>query len=175
MFSGHVFEIEAGAYARQLFFQNASGQSVVDLYSFQFGAGLISTQLAVRGVNGSDQEIRIQVAQNFNAAAWTFTNWTVQDLLVFNGGSSANLITGSNRNDFIHGGVGNDTADRQGRPGLSLGRTTREFAPTAADTPACSLRVVGVRQECSLQLVRLTGTRAPKAHRSRGCRRRPSP
>jgi hypothetical protein len=60
-----------------LAFRNTSGTdiSIAKFAGDQFGTDLISTSLAVRGVNGTQQDIAIETDSNFSAARWTFTNW----------------------------------------------------------------------------------------------------
>jgi len=92
-----------------LAFTNTAGDTNVILDANQFGTGLISTHLAVRGVNGTGQGLIINVASSFSAAKFTFTNWNHTDALALNGSSSANVITGSSKKDLIEGKNGSDT------------------------------------------------------------------
>jgi Ca2+-binding RTX toxin-like protein len=92
-----------------LAFTNTAGDTNVILNASQFGTGLISTHLAVRGVNGTGQGIIIMVGSSFSAAKFTFTNWNGIDAIALNGSSSANVITGSSKKDFIDGNNGSDT------------------------------------------------------------------
>lgn len=84
----------------------------------QFGTGKISSTLSVTGQSDSNkQTITINNASNFSAANWTFTTWyyssfsSNSDLLIINGTTGDDTITGSTSKDSIDGGLGNDTAD----------------------------------------------------------------
>jgi Ca2+-binding RTX toxin-like protein len=88
--------------------QNNSGTTAVVFASTQFGAGLISTSLAVTGTNGGVQFIAIGAASNFSAAAWTFTNWEATDIVAIQGTIGADTVTGSIMNDLINGNDGVD-------------------------------------------------------------------
>jgi Ca2+-binding RTX toxin-like protein len=95
-----------------LTFRNTSGSdiSIAKFAGDQFGTGLISTSLAVRGVNGTQQDITIETDSNFSASRWTFTNWEKYlDFIEIFGGSSGNVLKGSRANDSIDGGAGADT------------------------------------------------------------------
>ena len=91
-----------------LTFNNTSGTSSGTFNAAQFGAGLISTSLAVTGAGGT-QSIVINNVSNFSAAAWTFATWTNgTDTITLNGTGGTDTITGSSQNDTIVGGVGAD-------------------------------------------------------------------
>lgn len=84
----------------------------------QFGTGKISSTLSVTGQSDSNkQTITINNASNFSAANWTFTTWyyssfsSNSDLLIINGTTGDDTITGSTSKDSIDGGLGSDTAD----------------------------------------------------------------
>jgi len=95
-----------------LAFRNTSGTdiSIAKFTGDQFGTGLISTSLAVRGVNGTQQDITIETDSNFSASRWTFTNWEKYlDFVEIFGGSASNVLIGSRANDSLDGGAGADT------------------------------------------------------------------
>ncbi|MDH2348678.1 VCBS domain-containing protein, partial [Bradyrhizobium sp. SSUT77] len=92
-----------------LAFNNTSGTSSLTLNAAQIGTGLISSSLAVTGAGGV-QNITVNNASNFSAAAWTFSNWISSiDNIFINGTAGNDTIVGSSQADTIHGGAGNDT------------------------------------------------------------------
>jgi len=88
--------------------QNNAGSTAVAFSADQFGAGLISTSLAVTGTNGSVQLIGIGNASNFSAAAWTFSNWEATDFVGISGTAGADTLTGSIKNDLLVGNADSD-------------------------------------------------------------------
>jgi Ca2+-binding RTX toxin-like protein len=90
-------------------FQNTSGTSFAGFAELQFGTGLISTSLAVTGVNGSVQILAVGNATNFSAANWTFTNWeNATDIVAIVGTVGADTLIGSIKSDGINGDAGAD-------------------------------------------------------------------
>jgi Ca2+-binding RTX toxin-like protein len=89
-------------------FKNTSGFSAVSLAAVEFGAGLISSSLALTGVNGSSQNIGVGGASNFSAANWTFTNWETTDIVAIQGTVGADTIIGSIKTDALDGTDGAD-------------------------------------------------------------------
>ncbi|HMP55333.1 MAG TPA: calcium-binding protein, partial [Novosphingobium sp.] len=90
--------------------------------SAQFGAGKISTALAVVGTNGNNasQNIVVNVVSGtaFSAAGWTFSLWNNTagvDTITLNGAAGNETITGSSRADVINAGDGDDAIN--GGPG----------------------------------------------------------
>jgi Ca2+-binding RTX toxin-like protein len=85
--------------------------------SDQFGPGLIAHDVAVTGDDENNSLVVIlTTASNFSAAAWTFSNWTVNnsfqvpiDRVTLIGTSGADTITGSSQQNFFEGGDGADT------------------------------------------------------------------
>jgi Ca2+-binding RTX toxin-like protein len=92
-----------------LSFDNSSGTSGVTLNASQIAAGYIAPALAVTGAAGT-QNITVNNAANFSAAAWNFASWTPgTDRITINGTTSADTITGSTQADTLDGGAGVDT------------------------------------------------------------------
>lgn len=74
-----------------------------------FNAAQLPANFTVTGANGA-QTLAITNATNFSAAAWTFNNWEVVDLVTIAGTTGADLITGGNGagGNLITGGDGID-------------------------------------------------------------------
>ena len=81
----------------------------VYLVQGQFGAGF-SAALAVVGSALADQlEISMTSAGTFSLAGFSFTNWSVSDLVVVGGTTGADTIVGSTGRDWLLGSGGDDT------------------------------------------------------------------
>jgi Ca2+-binding RTX toxin-like protein len=91
-----------------LAFRNTAGTSTAIFVANDFGGGFISNSLAVRGVNGSHQNITVNDAANFSAAHWSFKNWDSSDVVVIEGNGGGTSLTGSSHNDIIHAHQGAD-------------------------------------------------------------------
>ncbi|MFO1157330.1 MAG: hypothetical protein U1E60_00685 [Reyranellaceae bacterium] len=84
-------------------FVNTSGTSTATFSSAQFGAGLISTSLAVTGTAFTTAiVVNAQSGATFDMSAWTFTTWTAgTDTITLVGSTGTESITGSSQNDVF--------------------------------------------------------------------------
>jgi Ca2+-binding RTX toxin-like protein len=89
-------------------FVNTTGGSIVFLNASQFGTGLISSALAVKGTATANQSIDIVDASNFSAEDWSFTDWGPGDGLGIDGTAGADTLIGSSQIDLFRGGLGKD-------------------------------------------------------------------
>lgn len=77
----------------------------------QFSGGM-STSLSIVGSAGFNTFAVSLQGGTFSAAAFTFTNWDDADrVMLSSSGSTAAILTGTTRNDYLFGGDGNDTLD----------------------------------------------------------------
>ena len=92
-----------------ILYSNA-GTATATFASNQYGAGLISNSVAITG-NAAVNRIVVNLSApgTFSAAGWTFSSWTVNDTITFNGTSGADTITGSSQADTFFAGDGVDT------------------------------------------------------------------
>jgi len=62
----------------------------------------------IEGTASADT-VDVDVTNNFTFASTTFTNWSANDVINFDGSANANNITGSTFKDTFNSGAGNDT------------------------------------------------------------------
>jgi Ca2+-binding RTX toxin-like protein len=90
--------------------------TAVFLDANQFGAGLISTSLSIKGTDGVGASLNIFDASNFSAAGFTFTNWlhtedsNTNHRISIGGTNGADTLTGNDAtSNTLAGDDGNDT------------------------------------------------------------------
>jgi serralysin len=110
--------------------------------SVLFSASQLPASFAVTGLDGDLQELTINGASVFSAAAWTFTAWNnAEDFISINGTSAGDAIAGTSQNDSIGGGTGADILDGAGGSdtylffsGDSVGDTIIDSGTSGIDT-----------------------------------------
>ncbi len=102
---------------RLVFTSNGSvgGITILEFKPDQFGAGLLSTSLAIIGhadtLDALVIEMSLAPSGAFSMAGFSFANWSSTDALVLFGASGDESLTGSVSRDVIEGREGNDTLD----------------------------------------------------------------
>ena len=152
----HSFTADTIQTAAGVVFDTAADATATFLSS-QFG----STQIALNGqIEGSSHADVLTITLNtasFSAAQFKFTNWTSgPDQLVFNGGATAEAVTGSSQADHfvmgggadtVAGGSGNDVIDGGAGHDLLHGNAGADefiLATTASSRDRIADFVVGV-------------------------------
>lgn len=91
-----------------------NGAFTATFRSDQFGAGLLSPSLQLRGAGGVQNIVINMIAggSTFNMGNWTFNNWTNgTDLITVNGSSGNDTAIFSSQNTIFDGAAGIDTID----------------------------------------------------------------
>jgi Ca2+-binding RTX toxin-like protein len=125
----------------------------------QFSTTGISTNLAIRGVAGSQDIVTINnVTSAFSPAGFTFSDWSVTDRLVLNGSTFADAITGTGQGDSINGGNGNDTIEGgAGNDIMDGGAGTGDIISYASFVPVSGTTGIFFGLSASVQNNAITG------------------
>jgi Ca2+-binding RTX toxin-like protein len=110
-FSSVFFALTFGEKSiEQLDIQNSSTQNII-FDASQFGSSAIATNLTISAGAGTDT-LTINNALAFSGRDFGFTGgWGGADVIVFNGTTGDDQITGTSQIDTLNGGDGDDTLD----------------------------------------------------------------